>query len=60
MDWKYLEGPRILIIKIRQHNEEKKAKTRYCEEAVYWEGYEPDRERHLRTIDMLYDASTVE
>ncbi len=35
-------------------------KTRYDESAVFFQRYDPARERNMRTIDMLMDASTTE
>ncbi len=34
---------------------ERKPKTKYDETAVYWQKYEPSRERRLRTMDMIMD-----
>jgi nitroreductase len=33
----------------------RKPKTKYNESAVYWQKYDPSRERRLRTMDMLMD-----
>ena len=37
-----------------------KPKTRYDESAVFFQRYDPARQRRMRTIDMLMDASTTE
>jgi nitroreductase len=34
----------------------RKPKTKYDETAVYWQKYEPERNRRLRSMDMLMDA----
>lgn len=41
-------------------DEEKKPGTKYNEEAVFWQKYDPDRKRNLRTIDMKYDKTVLE
>lgn len=35
-------------------------KSRFNEEAIFWQKYDPKRERKMRTIEMLGDASTRE
>lgn len=41
-------------------DEEKKPGTKFKEEAVYWQKYDSDRKRKLRTIDMKYDLTVLE
>lgn len=36
------------------------SKSRFNEEAIFWQKYDPKRERKMRTIEMLGDASTRE
>ena len=38
-------------------DEVKEAGTRYTEDAVYWEKYDPSRKRTMRTTEMLRDLS---
>ncbi|MCL2210261.1 MAG: nitroreductase family protein [Treponema sp.] len=40
-------------------DEKKQAGTRYTEDAVYWEKYDPQRKRTMRTMDMLSDLSVT-
>jgi nitroreductase len=40
-------------------DEKKQAGTRYAEDAVYWEKYDPQRKRTMRTMDMLSDLSVT-
>jgi nitroreductase len=41
-------------------DQEIKHGTRYNEEAVFWQKYDPDRKRSLRTIDMKYDLTVID
>jgi len=36
-------------------NEKRPVGTRYNEEAIYWSKYDPDRQREMRTMEMLSD-----
>jgi nitroreductase len=41
-------------------DEDKKPGTRYNEEAVFWNKYDPERKRVLRSVGMLSDLSVVD
>lgn len=41
-------------------DEQKKPGTKYREDAVYWQSYDANRQRTLRSMDMKYDLSVIE
>lgn len=41
-------------------DEEKRPGTKYNEEAIYWQKYDPNRKRNLRTIKMKCDSTVLE
>lgn len=45
----------MMVVYFGYPAEEKLPRTYYNEMAVYWESYDPERRRSMRTLDMLYD-----